>query len=159
MTTTTACRRAIRASVLALPVAVVLTGGAAYADTPAAWEEADNPPGIEMLLIFGGITLGIALLISVLAAAPSIMRGDRHQRDVKSWNDPEWFGSDGSQVRPPAHRAALSQGDRPGELGEGPDGPRGGVATRPATEAAEPGGSGEHASETGSDTGGASARW
>ena len=57
-------------------------------------DDGDDPGGqmskLEVLLVFGVIPLGIVLLISLLVALPSLLKG---QRKLGSWDaQPEWYG-------------------------------------------------------------------
>jgi hypothetical protein len=62
------------------------------ADTPATWE---NPPPmstLHALLLFVGVPAALFVGISLLAIAPSIIKGPRY-RPGEEWNaQPEWFG-------------------------------------------------------------------
>ena len=89
---------------------------------------------LEALLIFGGIPLGISAVLTQLVMAPSLVRGDRQQRGVSSWTEPQWFGGPGDAV--PAGRTAVR-----GELGgaEGTDAEQRGEQRMPGR-AEEPGG-------------------
>jgi hypothetical protein len=92
---------------------------------------------LEALLVFAGIPLGVMGLITLLVLAPSLVRGDRQQRGVSSWTEPEWFGGPGDAV--PAGRTAVR-----GEIG--PDGTQGQHT-------------GEGTPDRVEEPGGASARW
>ena len=85
---------------------------------------------LKALLVFGGIPLALMAGITLLVLAPSLIRGDRQQRGVSSWTEPQWFGG-------PADAVPAAPGAR-GEI----EGTR---ETEPASET-EP-------------AGGASARW
>ncbi len=85
---------------------------------------------LKALLVFGGIPLALMAGITLLVLAPSLIRGDRQQRGVSSWTEPQWFGG-------PADAVPAAPGAR-GEI-------EGTHETEPASET-EP-------------AGGASARW
>jgi len=85
---------------------------------------------LKALLVFGGIPLALMAGITLLVLAPSLIRGDRQQRGVSSWTEPQWFGG-------PADAVPAAPGAR-GEIEGTPE-------TEPASET-EP-------------AGGASARW
>ena len=93
---------------------------------------------LEAVLLFGGGTLGLVLVISFLVVAPSVMRGARQHPSGDVWSEPLWFGGP------------------TGELDEG------GSTQRRQLEAA-PAGRGGQAEGTGvgeqSSVGGAGARW
>jgi hypothetical protein len=113
----------------------VLLAEPASAATPVTWQDPDPMSVLQALLIYGGIPLALVLLITTLVLAPSIIRGDRQQRGVASWTEPQWFGGPGEAVTAGGH-------DHRPELGAGAAG----------TEPAAPAGSSHQA-------GGASARW
>jgi hypothetical protein len=88
-------RKQVRRSVLAglsAAVTVVALPGVASADTPEAWEQAPHVSGLEFLLILVLIPVGLALVISLLAALPSMIH-DRGYEPGQSWRaEAEWFG-------------------------------------------------------------------
>ena len=88
-------RKHVRRSVLAglsAAVTVVVLPGVASADTPAAWDDAPHVSGLEFLLILVLIPVGLALVISLLAALPSMIH-DRGYEPGQSWRaEAEWFG-------------------------------------------------------------------
>jgi hypothetical protein len=114
--TTPTFRRLLRAGAVTLPVsatsAVLLAAPSAQAATPITWGDPQPMSVLQALLIFAGIPLGIILLVSLLVTAPSLVRGDRQQRGVSSWTEPQWFGGPRGAV--PAGRHASR-----GELGSG----------------------------------------
>lgn len=84
-------RRAVVAVAAAL-VAVVALPTVASADTPASWEKAPHVSGLEFLLVLVLIPLGVAVVISLLAALPSMIH-DRGYEPGQSWRaEAEWFG-------------------------------------------------------------------
>jgi hypothetical protein len=84
--------RRIVLAVSAAVVAVVALPAVASADTPAAWEKADHVSGLQFLLVLVLIPGGLALVISLLAVLPSIIR-DRGYEPGQSWRaEAEWFG-------------------------------------------------------------------
>lgn len=88
-------RKLLRQAVLAVSAAltaVVALPAVASADTPAAWEEAPDVSGLEFLLVLVLIPAGLALVISLLAALPSMIN-DRGYEPGQSWRaEAEWFG-------------------------------------------------------------------
>jgi hypothetical protein len=88
-------RKHVRRSVLAgltAAVAVVALPAVASADTPEAWEQAPHVSGLEFLLVLVLIPVGLALVISLLAALPSMIH-DRGYEPGQSWRaEAEWFG-------------------------------------------------------------------
>jgi hypothetical protein len=59
---------------------------------------------LHALLVFAGIPLALMGGITLLVMAPSLVRGDRQQRGVSSWTEPQWFGgpADAVPTRPGA---------------------------------------------------------
>ena len=97
---------------MALAVGSVLLGSPALAGTPAAWPSPPSLSTMSALMIFVGGPLAIIFVVTLLVLAPSLVRGDRQQRGVASWTEPQWFGGPGDAV--PAGRQASR-----GELGTG----------------------------------------
>lgn len=88
-------RTLLRRVVLTVSVAaaaVVAMPGMASADTPRAWEKADHVSGLEFLTVLVLIPVGLALVISLLAVLPSLIR-DRGYEPGQAWRaEAEWFG-------------------------------------------------------------------
>jgi len=88
-------RKHLRRAALAVSTAaavVVALPGLASADTPAAWQDDPHVSGLDFLLVLLLIPVGLALLISLLAALPSMIR-DRGYEPGQSWRaEAEWFG-------------------------------------------------------------------
>lgn len=78
---------------------------------------------LTALLVFGGIPLALTLGISLLVVAPSLIRGDRQQRGVESWTEPQWFGGPGDPLTADRHGG-------PHEVGTGPTEHAGGASAR-----------------------------
>jgi hypothetical protein len=97
---------------VALAVGSVLLGSPALAGTPGAWPSPPPMSTMSALLIFVGGPLAIIFVVTLLVLAPSLVRGDRQQRGVASWTEPQWFGGPGDAV--PAGRQASR-----GEIGTG----------------------------------------
>lgn len=129
------------AAVVLLPV---LLAAPASAATPVTWQDPPPMSPLQALLIYGGIPLALVLLITTLVLAPSIIRGDRQQRGVASWTEPQWFGGPGQAVTAGGH-------DHRRELGAGAAGAR--EETGSAGSGAGSGAGSSH------QAGGASARW
>lgn len=88
-------RLAARTTAVTAPLAVSLVlAGAAHADAPATWEAGgDGINGLEALLIFGGIPLGLLIVIALLASISSRTSSPR-SRPAQSWEgESEWFGA------------------------------------------------------------------
>ena len=87
-------RRARRAGavVTVALVALVMFPTSAFADTPETWDKAPHVSGLEFLLVLFLIPAGLALVISLLAALPSMI-GDKGYEPGQTWrSEPEWFG-------------------------------------------------------------------
>ena len=97
---------------MALAVGTLLLGSPALASTPDSWPSPPPLPIMNALLIFVGGPLAIIFVVTLLVLAPSLVRGDRQQRGVASWTEPQWFGGPGDAV--PAGRRASR-----GEIGTG----------------------------------------
>lgn len=108
VTTTDALRSAARITAAAASLTVLLAAAPAFA-TPATWEEAEPMSALTALLIFVGGPLALFVVISVLALAPSLIRGDRRQRGVASWTEAAWFGNEVSRTEQP--RGEIEGGD------------------------------------------------
>ncbi|HET7684774.1 MAG TPA: hypothetical protein VFK34_14025 [Marmoricola sp.] len=79
-------------TVVSATLVVVLAPVAAQAAVPDAWDDPPKVSGLDFLLVLFLIPLGIALVISVLAALPSMI-GDKGYEPGQSWrSQPEWFG-------------------------------------------------------------------
>ena len=77
---------------LSVASVVVAAPLSAHADTPAAWPDAPSVSGLHFLVVLFLIPLGIAIVVSVLAALPSMI-GDKGYEPGQSWRTgPEWFG-------------------------------------------------------------------
>ncbi len=81
-------RRLARSFALAL-FAVPLLGAPAYAKPPQGWSDPEPVNGLHALLVLGGIPLALFVVISVLAMAPSWVRGERA---AHATGESEWFG-------------------------------------------------------------------
>jgi hypothetical protein len=134
VTRASASRRVLRIGAVALATASVLQGPPALAGTPGSWPDPPVTSTMQALLILVGGPLAIIFVVSLLVLAPSLVRGDRQQRGVSSWTEPQWFGGPGDAV-PAGRRSGRA------EIGTG-------------DEAVEPGAAAEA-----ERPGGASARW
>lgn len=84
-------RRVVLTAVTAV-VAVVALPAVASADTPAAWDQAPDVSGLQFLVVLLLIPAGLALVISLLALLPSIIK-DTGYAPGQSWRaEAEWFG-------------------------------------------------------------------
>lgn len=84
-------RRVVLTAVTAV-VAVVALPAVASADTPAAWDQAPDVSGLQFVVVLLLIPAGLALVISLLALLPSIIK-DTGYAPGQSWRaEAEWFG-------------------------------------------------------------------
>lgn len=113
---------------MAVPVASVLLTPPALAATPVTWNDPPPMSVLTALLIFAGIPLALLLGITLLVLAPSLVRGDRQQRGVASWTEPQWFGGPGDAV--PTGRHASRGEIGAGESGAGESEHAGGASAR-----------------------------
>ncbi len=112
----TAARRLVRRAAAALSaglVALVLLPVAAFADTPEAWEDAPAVSGLEWLVVLFLIPAGLFVVISLLAALPSMI-SDKGYEPGQTWrSDAEWFGgaSKGVDAADSVTPAEIEAGD------------------------------------------------
>jgi hypothetical protein len=87
-------RAALRIGALVAPALVlgVASVGPAAADTPTSWPDSEPMSTMDVLLVFVGIPLGIALMIALLVYAPSIAKGPRYRPGVTWLAQSEQFG-------------------------------------------------------------------
>ena len=87
----TLVRRGFAALAVGLLV-VVCSPALALADTPAAWENEKHVSGLQFLVVLVLIPAGLFLVISLLAALPSMI-SDKGYEPGQSWrSEAEWFG-------------------------------------------------------------------
>jgi hypothetical protein len=91
-------RRALRVGAVAVPAASLLLASPAVAAPPTSWNDPAPMSLLHALLVFGGIPLALMAGITLLVMAPSLIRGDRQQRGVSSWTEPQWFGGPADAV-------------------------------------------------------------
>ena len=73
-------------------VLVTLAASAAFAEPPETWEDTGSTSGLEVLVIFLLIPLGLFLLITLLVYLPSMRRGNNEQSSQARAGQAEWFG-------------------------------------------------------------------
>jgi hypothetical protein len=120
VTTPATVRRALRVGALAVPAGSVLLAAPALAAPPVTWSDPPPMSTLQALLIFAGIPLALILVITLLVMAPSLIRGDRQQRGVSSWTEPQWFGGPRDAVPAGRHTAHAEVGT--GKKAEEPGG-------------------------------------
>lgn len=85
-----------RRSLVALATGALLVLAAptaALADTPESWADAPEVSGFDFLLVLALIPLGLAVVIALLAAVPTIIRGNKGYQPGRAWHgEPQWFG-------------------------------------------------------------------
>jgi hypothetical protein len=96
--TASSLRRALRAGAVAVPAASLLLASPAVAAPPTSWADPAPMSLLHALLVFAGIPLALMAGITLLVMAPSLIRGDRQQRGVSSWTEPQWFGGPADAV-------------------------------------------------------------
>ncbi|MCW2780540.1 MAG: hypothetical protein JWR35_989 [Marmoricola sp.] len=85
-------RAGIVAAALGVLAVVLMSSGPAMADTPAAWETPPHVSGLQFLIVLFLIPLGLAVVIGVLAALPSLISGDKKPSGQAWRTESEWFG-------------------------------------------------------------------
>ena len=84
-------RRVVLAVASTLAVVLALPA-AASADTPEAWADAPHVSGLEFLVVLVLIPVALSIVISLLAALPSMIH-DRGYEPGQAWRaEAEWFG-------------------------------------------------------------------
>jgi hypothetical protein len=118
--TTPAVRRVTRALAL---VPVLLLGSAlpASATTPSDWPEPPSVSVLEFLVVILLIPTGLALVIALLAAIPSMRGGGSTYQPGLAWrHEAEWFGGprDGLEKADKSDCEAIeASGERGGASG------------------------------------------
>lgn len=91
----TAVRRALGRTAAVVSVALatlVLLPATASADTPEAWDKAPDVSGLDFLIVLVLIPVGLFVVISLLAALPSMI-SDKGYEPGQTWrSEAEWFG-------------------------------------------------------------------
>jgi hypothetical protein len=80
---------------------VLLGSGAASADAPSSWENSPHVSGLQALTVYFLIPFGLFLLIALLAALPSMIRGSSYQPGQPWRSEAEWFGGPRGGVESP----------------------------------------------------------
>lgn len=62
------------------------------ASPPETWPDPDAMSLLQALLLFGGGTLAVTLVIVLLVLAPSLTRGSGGRLSGEWWSEPLWFG-------------------------------------------------------------------
>jgi len=73
-------------------VAGVAIAAPASADTPSNWESSPDVSGFQVLLVLFLIPLGLFIVVSLLAALPSLVKGDSYEPGQAWRSEGEWFG-------------------------------------------------------------------
>lgn len=117
--TTSAVRRVTRA--LALVPVLLVVGALPAAAAPAQWPEPPSVSVLDFLLVLLIIPTGLALVIALLAALPSMRGGDTTYQPGLAWrHEAEWFGGprDGLEKADKTDREAIeASGERGGASG------------------------------------------
>lgn len=99
---------------------VALLGpGAAVADAPSTWEDAPHVSGLQALTVLFLIPFALFLVISLLAALPSLVKGGSYQPGQPWLSEGEWFGGPrgGVQAADEVDQKAIESPDNPGGAG------------------------------------------
>lgn len=99
-------RRSLRALVLTPAVLLPLVSAPAIAAPPQTWPDPEPVSTLDYLLVLLVIPIGLALLITLLAYVPALVKGERYTPGRAWRNENEWFGGpkDGLEA---ADRAEL----------------------------------------------------
>lgn len=109
-------RRSLRALALTPAVLLPLLAAPALAAPPSTWPEPEPMSTLDFLLVIVLIPLGLALLITVLAYIPVMVKGEKYTPGRAWRNENEWFGGpkDGleatDRAEVPAEDAAVDRG-------------------------------------------------
>lgn len=115
MITASSLRRALRVGAVTVPAASLLLASPALAAPPTSWSNPAPMSLLHALLVFAGIPLALMAGITLLVMAPSLIRGDRQQRGVSSWTEPQWFGGPAGAVPAGAGARGEIEGARESE--------------------------------------------
>lgn len=85
-------RRALRALVLTPVVLVPAVAAPALAAPPSTWPDPEPVGALDYLMVLLIIPLGLALLITLLAYVPSMVKGEKYTPGRAWRNENEWFG-------------------------------------------------------------------
>jgi hypothetical protein len=78
--------------------ALAMLPASALADTPATAPDAPHVSGLQWLVVLVLIPASLFVVISLLAALPSLL-GDKGYEPGQSWrSEPEWFGGPGKGI-------------------------------------------------------------
>lgn len=114
-----AAQRIVRALVL-VPALLVGTALPAAASTPSQWPEPPAVSPLQFLLVVLLIPTGLALVIALLAALPSMRGGSTYQPGLAWRHEAEWFGGprDGLEKADKSDPEAIeAAGERGGASG------------------------------------------
>jgi len=94
----------------------------AFADTPASWENEKHVSGLQFLVVLVLIPAALFLVISLLAALPSMI-SDKGYEPGQSWrSEAEWFGGPRKGVEATdelsAQQIEAAESDRGGTSGK-----------------------------------------
>lgn len=104
-------RLAIRAiAVAGLVLLSVPLASSAAADTPESWDEGLGLSGLDVLLVYAGIPLGLCVVIALLASINPGRYANAYPIRHEERADHEWFGR--TQVADADH-GELTEGSQP----------------------------------------------
>lgn len=112
-------RVVIRAAALGTFGVALLGPGTAFADAPSSWPDAPPVSGLDALTVFFLIPLALFLVISLLAALPSLVKGDSYRPGQPWLSEPEWFGGPrrGLESADETDQKAIESADEQGGAG------------------------------------------
>lgn len=111
-------RGAVRSAAAGSLLALVGLSAGAYADEPVGWESVPSVSPLQFFLVLLLIPVGLGIVISLVVALPSIIRGDSYENGEIWAGDDEWFGG------PKDGPDALTKGEEPARLEQGGAGAR-----------------------------------
>lgn len=85
-------RRAGRACVVGLGVALSMLATPAVASPPDTWDNSNNGPLLDDLLFLVGVPLAIIAAVTLLTYLPSLIRRQSDGQDLSFQDRTEWFG-------------------------------------------------------------------
>lgn len=85
-------RRSLRALALTPAALLPLVAAPALAAPPQTWNDPEPVSALDYLLVLLIIPVGLALLITLLAYVPAMVKGEKYQPGRAWRNENEWFG-------------------------------------------------------------------
>ncbi|GGF57926.1 hypothetical protein GCM10011519_34790 [Marmoricola endophyticus] len=98
-------------------LALIGLSAGAYADEPVGWESVQSVSGLQFFLVLLLIPLGLAIVISLVVALPSVIRGSSYENGEIWAGDDEWFGGPKDGVEKGTDPARLESAGEQGGAG------------------------------------------